>query len=114
MVDALQIEQVLVNLVRNSAEALTQAGRHDGRVVIEARRETGDRVAIRVLDNGPGLDPDLAGETVMPFTTTKNDGLGLGLSLSRSIVEAHGGKLTIDSGPRGVTASFTLPAGGAQ
>jgi two-component system sensor kinase FixL len=113
-VDALQIEQVLVNLVRNSTEALAQAGRHDGRVVIEAQRESGGRIAIRVLDNGPGLDPDLAGDTLAPFTTTKNDGLGLGLSLSRSIIEAHGGKLTIDSGPRGVVASFTLPAGGGE
>ena len=67
-----------------------------------------------MLDNGPGLDPDLAGETLAPFTTTKTDGLGLGLSLSRSIVEAHGGKLVIDSGPRGVAASFTLPAGGRE
>lgn len=114
MADALQIEQVLVNLVRNSAEALKQAGRHDGRVEIEAQREAGGRIVIRVLDNGPGLDPDLAGETLTPFTTTKNDGLGLGLSLSRSIIEAHGGKLTIDSGPRGVMASFTLPAGGEE
>jgi two-component system sensor kinase FixL len=113
-VDALQIEQVLVNLVRNSMEALAQAGRHDGRVVIEAQRANGDRVAIRVLDNGPGLDPDLAGETLAPFTTTKDDGLGLGLSLSRSIVEAHGGKLVVDSGPRGMAVSFTLPAGGAE
>jgi two-component system sensor kinase FixL len=110
-VDALQIEQVLVNLVRNSTEALVQAGRHDGRIVIEAQCENGSRVAIRVLDNGPGLDPDIAGETLAPFTTTKNDGLGLGLSLSRSIIEAHGGKLAIESGLRGVVASFTLPAG---
>jgi two-component system sensor kinase FixL len=105
---------VLVNLVRNSMEALAQAGRHDGRVVIEAQRANGGRVAIRVLDNGPGLDPDLAGETLAPFTTTKDDGLGLGLSLSRSIVEAHGGKLVVDSGPRGMAVSFTLPAGGAE
>lgn len=114
MVDALQIEQVLVNLVRNSAEALTGAGRHDGRVVIEAHRDAGDRIAIRVLDNGPGLDPDIAGDSLMPFTTTKTHGLGLGLALSRSIVEAHGGKLTIDTGPRGAVASFTLPTGGGR
>lgn len=114
MVDALQIEQALVNLVRNSAEALAQTGRHDGRVLIEAQRDSSNRIAIRIVDNGPGLDPDIDGQTLVPFTTTKIDGLGLGLSLSRSIIEAHGGKLTIDSGPRGVVASFTLPIGGAE
>lgn len=109
-VDPLQIEQVLVNLVRNSTEALGQAGRHDGRVRIEAARDHGGRVLIRVVDNGPGLDPDLAEAPIGPFATTKGDGLGLGLSLSRSIIEAHGGRLKIDSGPGGVAASFTLPA----
>ena len=71
---------------------------------------------MRVTDNGPGLDPDLAGQPITPFTTTKRDGLGLGLSLSRSIVEAHGGEFRIESTPRGVCASFTLPAeaGAAQ
>lgn len=113
-VDALQIEQVLVNLVRNSMEALSQTGRHDGRVVIEAQHESNGNVTIRVLDNGPGLDPDIADQTLVPFTTTKIDGLGLGLALSRSIIEAHGGKLVIDSGPRGLAASFTLPAGGRE
>jgi C4-dicarboxylate-specific signal transduction histidine kinase len=108
--DALQIEQALVNLVRNSAEALAQAGRHDGRVIVEAERDAADRVVIRVRDNGPGLDPDLAGQPITPFATTKSEGLGLGLSLTRSIVEAHGGKLQIDSGPRGVVVSFSLPA----
>lgn len=114
MVDALQIEQVLVNLVRNSTDALSHAGRHDGRVVIEANRDSEDRVAIRVLDNGPGLDPDIAGQPLAPFTSTKEEGLGLGLALSRSIVEAHGGRLQIESGPRGVVASFTLPSAAGE
>jgi signal transduction histidine kinase len=109
MADALQIEQVLANLVRNSAEALAQAGRQDGRVIIQADHDRSGRVAIRVRDNGPGLDPDLIGRPIAPFTTTKRGGLGLGLSLARSIVEAHGGKLLIDSGPRGVEVLFTLP-----
>jgi signal transduction histidine kinase len=112
MADALQIEQVLANLVRNSAEALAQAGRQDGRVIIQADHDPSGRVAIRVRDNGPGLDPDLIGRPIAPFTTTKIGGLGLGLSLARSIVEAHGGKLLIDSGPRGVEVLFTLPRAG--
>jgi signal transduction histidine kinase len=114
MADALQIEQALVNLVRNSMEALVQAGRHDGTVTIEAERGDDGRIAIRVRDNGPGLDPDLAAAPIAPFSTTKADGLGLGLSLTRSIVEAHGGKLTMDSTPHGVVAAFSLPLAARQ
>jgi signal transduction histidine kinase len=108
MVDALQIEQVIVNLVRNAVEALSQAGRLDGRVTIEAESETPGKVVVCVRDNGPGFDVDLAEQPITPFATTKHDGLGLGLSLARSIVEAHGGKLRIESSPRGAIVSFTL------
>jgi C4-dicarboxylate-specific signal transduction histidine kinase len=117
LADALQAEQVILNLLRNASEALTNAGRYDGRIVVEAAAEPEGMIMIRVTDNGPGLDPDLAGQPIAAFTTTKRDGLGLGLSLSRSIIEAHGGQLRLDSTPRGVCASFTLPAvktGGAS
>lgn len=109
-VDALQIEQVISNLVRNAAEALSQAGRLDGLVTIHAEDDRAGRIWIRVRDNGPGFDPSIGQQPIMPFTTTKQDGLGLGLSLSRSIVEAHGGKLQIDSGIRGATVSFSVGA----
>jgi signal transduction histidine kinase len=108
--DALQIEQLIVNLVRNAAEALTDAGRYDGKVAIEAERDAAGYVVVRVRNHGPGFDPDLAERAVAPFTTTKIDGLGLGLSLARSIVEVHGGRLSIESGASGATVSFTLPA----
>jgi signal transduction histidine kinase len=98
-----------VNLVRNSAEALSDAGRHDGRIVITARCEDG-AVHIAVRDNGPGFDPGVADRASVPFTTTKPEGLGLGLSLARSIVEAHGGRLRIESDPSGATVSFRLPS----
>src|SRR5262245_4648990 len=97
-VDALQIEQVIVNLVRNAAEALTDAGQHDGRVVIKADRDDAGSVVIRVRDNGPGFDPELVERAAV--TTTKSDGFGLGLSLARSIIEAHGGRLSIESSSR--------------
>ena len=109
LADAMQIEQVLLNLIRNATEALAHAGRYDGRIIIEATQAAPDRVLIQVRDNGPGLDPDFIGQPITPFATTKNDGLGLGLSLSRSIVEAHGGQLQIESTHHGVCASFTLP-----
>jgi C4-dicarboxylate-specific signal transduction histidine kinase len=109
-VDALQIEQVIINLVRNSIDALADAGRYDGRVTVEAERVGNDKIIIRVRDNGPGFDDDLAERASSPFTTTKQNGLGLGLSLSRSIVEAHGGRLLIDSSSSGAVVAFTLPA----
>jgi len=109
LADALQVEQVILNLVRNAAEALTNAGRNDGRIVIEAAIRSGEMVMISVADNGPGLDPDLAMQPIAAFATTKRDGLGLGLSLSRSIIEAHGGQLHIEGTSSGVCASFTLP-----
>jgi C4-dicarboxylate-specific signal transduction histidine kinase len=112
--DALQIEQVIVNLVRNAAEALADAGRYDGKIAIEAERGDGGGVVVRVRDNGPGFDPDLAERAVAPFATTKPDGLGLGLSLARSIVEAHGGRLSIASAPGGAVVSFGLPALGGE
>jgi two-component system sensor kinase FixL len=105
----LQVEQVILNLVRNAAEALTNAGRNDGRIVVEAATRSGKMVMISVTDNGPGLDPDLAMQPITAFATTKRDGLGLGLSLSRSIIEAHGGQLHIEGTSSGVCASFTLP-----
>ncbi len=113
VVDALQIEQVIVNLVRNSMEALTDAGRNDGKVAIEADRE-GTAIVIGVRDNGPGFDPDLAERADAPFATTKPEGLGLGLSLARSIVEAYGGRLSIESSASGAIVRFSLPAGAGQ
>ena len=65
-------------------------------------------IEFSVRDNGPGFYLGFTEEALTPFATTKPEGLGLGLSLARSIVEAHGGKLTIASGPRGATVSFTL------
>ena len=107
-VDALQIEQVIVNLILNAVEALAEAGRLDGRIIVSAvQRQTGE-IEFSVSDNGPGFYLTLAGEATTPFATTKPDGLGLGLSLARSIVETHGGKLTIATSPRGATISFTL------
>ena len=112
--DRVQIEQVVNNLVRNAIEALVSAGRGDGRIVIEAKRDSAQTISVSVRDNGPGLDPDLIDQPITAFATTKLDGLGLGLSLSRSIVEAHGGRLEIGSDQRGTTATFTLQVAGTR
>jgi two-component system sensor kinase FixL len=107
--DSLQVQQVIVNLLRNSLESITDAGRRDGRVTIEAEREGDKQVLLRVRDNGPGFDRSLLGKQITPFTTTKPEGMGLGLSLSRSIIESHGGRLTIGGDANGAEISFTLP-----
>lgn len=109
LVDGIQIEQVVINLVRNAAEAIAGISREDGQVRIEAALESRDRVRISVIDNGPGFDPSILQQPITAFTSTKADGMGLGLALSRSIVEEHGGKLSIESNRSGSRVSITLP-----
>jgi two-component system, LuxR family, sensor kinase FixL len=110
MVDLLQIEQALLNLVRNSIEAIGTTGQPRGVVAIEAVPAGADFVEIRVSDTGPGFPPDLAESSFLPFSTTKAEGLGFGLPLCKSIVEAHGGRLWLDGRARGAVVHFTLPA----
>jgi signal transduction histidine kinase len=112
--DSLQIQQVLLNLVRNAAESIVHAGRYDGRIEISVEPEEAGFLRVSVRDNGPGFDPALMAEASAPFTTTKADGMGLGLSLSRSIVEAHRGRLWIGGDAAGATVSFTLPVAGTD
>jgi PAS domain S-box-containing protein len=95
-VDKVQIEQVLINLIRNSIEAITNAGISDGQVDIATRLAAEGSVEVTVADNGPGIDPTVAGSLFEPYQTSKEDGMGMGLSISRSIVEAHNGKLWTD------------------
>ncbi|MBK8750638.1 MAG: GAF domain-containing protein [Candidatus Competibacteraceae bacterium] len=108
LADALQIQQVILNLVRNAVDAI---GDSEGmRTITVSAQPAQDAVEITVQDTGPGLAPDMLGQLLHPFFTTKPDGLGLGLSISQSIIEAHGGRLwaTANPGP-GVTFHFTLP-----
>ena len=110
MADSLQIQQVILNLVRNATEAIVDAGRHDGRIVILAEAVSPDVVRVCVRDNGPGIDPALLDQATAPFTTTKPNGMGLGLALCRSIVEAHQGRLSIGGDATGTIVCFTLRA----
>jgi len=100
---------VLLNLLRNAFEAMDgQDG--ERRVRVSARLSDGG-VHVDVSDNGPGLSEDVARDLFKPFTTTKKSGMGLGLSLSRSIIEAHQGKMWASSrAGDGTTFHFTLPA----
>jgi two-component system, LuxR family, sensor kinase FixL len=107
LVDSLQIQQVMINLIRNAIEAIAEAGRYDGRIFVTGVRD-GEFVSICVRDNGPGFEAGMVERAIAPFTSTKQDGMGLGLSLCRSIVEAHGGKLSIGGDPTGAKVVFTL------
>ena len=108
--DRVQLQQVVLNLVHNAMEAIGP-NRRDGRVVISAQRLASPaRIDFRVADNGPGIAPDMAERLFEPLATSKREGLGLGLSISASIVESHGGRLWLEStSPQGTVFHFTLP-----
>jgi C4-dicarboxylate-specific signal transduction histidine kinase len=108
--DRIQIDQVLINLVRNSIEAISNAKKPGGRIVLRTRMLPNNFVEMTVADNGPGVDADIVNVIFDPFQTSKKTGLGFGLSLSRSIIEAHGGKLWVDEAYRnGALFGFELP-----
>ena len=116
--DRVGVQQVVANLVRNALEATAAEG---GPVhVTAARRAAGPggagMVEIAVVDDGPGLDPEVRGRLFEAFVGTKPDGMGLGLFISRTIVEAQAGRIWAEAGPggRGTAVRFTLPAAGAR
>ncbi|MDX2016857.1 MAG: ATP-binding protein [Planctomycetota bacterium] len=105
--DAVRVRQVLVNLLRNAIEAAS--GRRGARVEVKAR-VVREKAILRVRDNGPGLAPEVRSHLFEPMTTTKPDGLGMGLALSRSIAESHGGTLEPERTTAGTSFRLTLPA----
>ncbi|MBM3599488.1 MAG: hypothetical protein FJX35_14825 [Alphaproteobacteria bacterium] len=109
--DRIQLEQVLLNLVRNAIEAIATQRRTDGVVRIVARQHDAPaRVEFAVIDNGPGIASELAGRLFEPFTTSKREGLGLGLSICASIVESHGGRIWLQGSIASATEfRFSLP-----
>ena len=111
-VDQVQIEQVLINLIRNSIDALQNSpANQDRRLSIQTELTSNNSIQVRIKDNGPGIDEDQQEKILMPFFTTKSDGMGMGLSITRSLIEAHDGYLHFNSQPgKGTTFYFTLPA----
>ena len=108
--DKIQIEQVLINLVRNSLEAIGNAKVTGGQVAIQTRLLPNDMIEVIVTDNGPGIDATMAGKIFDQFQTSKKTGMGIGLSLSHSIIEDHGGKLWVDKKHQnGALFGFELP-----
>ncbi|MDB5581443.1 MAG: domain S-box-containing protein [Bradyrhizobium sp.] len=112
LVNRVQIQQVIINLIRNAYEAM--ADQEPRQVILSTRALDDGMIEIAIADIGPGIADDIAGRLFEPFVSNKHDGMGLGLSISRSIVEAHDGQLTAEPNPGGGTIfRFTLPSSGA-
>jgi two-component system, LuxR family, sensor histidine kinase TtrS len=106
--DLIEIEQLIINLARNSLEAMAGTATNKT-ITIQTSREY-DQIRVDVIDNGPGLDPAFENKIWLPFTTSKDGGLGLGLAICHSIVESHGGKIEVVRQETGGTiATFLLP-----
>lgn len=114
MADRVQLQQVLVNLVTNALEAMAQVTDRPHILTLRSELDGDDAVVITVEDNGPGLQPGQTARLFDSFYTTKPDGIGVGLAISRSIIEAHGGSLWASANePQGARIGFTLPAAAA-
>lgn len=108
LADKVQIQQVALNLIRNAVESMEHS---QSRELVVGAVPADDMVEVYVSDTGHGISPDVAGQLFQPFMTTKEQGMGVGLSISRTIIEAHGGRIWVESNPRGGTIfKFTLPA----
>jgi two-component system sensor kinase FixL len=110
-VGKVQIEQVLINLIRNSIEAIRQAGISGGQVDIATCPAAAGTIKVCVADNGPGIDPAMIGSLFEPYQTSKETGMGMGLSISRSLIEAHNGKLWVEEQQQGALFCMSIPGG---
>ena len=109
LIDRIQIQQVLINLIRNAIEAMRHGDERELTVVVE--RLSPEEIQVEVADTGPGISSEIASQLFKPFTTTKPGGMGIGLSISKRIVESHGGTMQVHRNEAGgATFTFTLPA----
>ena len=107
--DRVQLQQVLLNLILNAAEAMSSV-EEGARELLISTKEDQTGVVVAVRDSGPGIDPEHLDRAFEAFYTTKSSGTGMGLSICRSIIHAHGGKLWAEANePRGAVFQFTLP-----
>jgi two-component system sensor kinase FixL len=109
LVDKVQVQQVLLNLLRNAIEAMETCDRRE--LVVSTTPAADNMIAVSVADTGPGIDPQIASQLFQPFVTTKRQGMGIGLSISRTIIESHGGEITMEPNSGGGSIfRFTLRA----
>jgi signal transduction histidine kinase len=108
--DRVQLQQVILNLLRNASDAMSGVADRPRKLVIRTERDEGDHVRLTVQDTGVGFEPHAMGRLFEAFYTTKSGGMGIGLSVSRSIIESHHGRLWAapNVGP-GATFSFSIP-----
>ena len=106
--DPVQLQQVLINLIMNAVEAMRTSTGRPGELLIRSARKP-DGVLVQVQDSGPGIAPELGDRIFEPFFTTKAKGTGMGLSISRSIIESHGGQLSLVPSSQGALFQFALP-----
>jgi PAS domain S-box-containing protein len=106
--DAVQLQQVLINLVMNAVEAMRPSTERPQKLLIRSAKN-GDGVLVQVQDSGPGIEPELRDRIFEPFFTTKAEGTGMGLAISRSIIESHGGQLSLGPASQGALFQFALP-----
>jgi two-component system sensor kinase FixL len=108
--DRIQLQQVILNLIINSTEAFMSETQKSGSITVLTNQNNKDNVTVSVADNGPGIDGTVMPRLFEPFYTTKKEGLGMGLAISRSIIDGHGGHLWAENNrTRGATVSFTIP-----
>jgi C4-dicarboxylate-specific signal transduction histidine kinase len=113
MGDRVQLQQVIVNLMLNGIEAMSEVDDRPRRLVVRSQAQDSDELLVAVRDSGVGIDPKNEKRIFDAFFTTKDQGMGMGLSISNSIIEAHGGRLWANSNSDyGATLQFTLPAEG--
>jgi signal transduction histidine kinase len=109
--DRVQLQQVIVNLMLNGIEAMSEVDARPRRLVVRSQMQNSDEVLVAVQDSGVGIDPKNEKRIFDAFFTTKDQGMGMGLSISNSIIEAHGGRLwATRNNDYGATIQFTLPA----
>jgi C4-dicarboxylate-specific signal transduction histidine kinase len=109
--DRVELQQVILNLILNAVEAMSEMSNESRKLLITTGKTDSDDVLVAVRDSGPGLTPAALEHLFKAFHTTKPNGLGLGLSICRSIIESHGGRLWASANsPCGAVFQFTLPA----
>ncbi len=108
--DRVQVRQVILNLITNAIEAMSVIKEGDRELLISARTDGANSVLVSFRDTGPGLDPNSADRVFEAFYSTKSEGMGMGLAICHSIIEAHGGRMWAGpNDPRGAIFQFSMP-----